>query len=81
MGKGTREERENARRQKCIGKGGGGEYSGREVEMESRAKEAKEASIEKREGKKGDRLLPVCFFPSARRKDREIRNLVPFPIW
>jgi len=32
-------------------------YTGREVEMENRAKEAREASMEKRKGRKGDRRL------------------------
>jgi len=47
--------RKRKREMKYIGKGGGGGHSGREVEMESRAKEAREVSMEKREERKGDR--------------------------
>lgn len=62
--------------------------SGKAVEMENRSKK-RDAGREKerkrkggRENEKGTDRFPFSFFPFLRwQKDREIRSLVPFPIW
>lgn len=84
MEKGSRENfvvRENVEVDgRSVEGGGNGIVPERKVEVENRGKKRDAA---KREGKRSPIVLSRLsfFFPFPRQEDREIRSLVPLPIW
>lgn len=73
---------EKGSREKLVGrestKGGGVSWIGKAIEVENRGKK-RDAGFAKERKREIDSNF--FFLHPPRRKDREIRTLVPFPIW